>query len=65
MFSKLFDSIKDETDVIVLPEMFSTGFTMITGVAESMNGETVTWLKQEAQRKKCIITGSLLVGEKG
>src|SRR5436190_1771573 len=61
MFSKYFDSIKEETDVIVLPKMFSTGFTMITAVAESMNGETVTWLKQEAQRKKCIITGSLLI----
>jgi len=61
MFSNHFDSIKEETDIIVLPEMFSTGFTMNTAVAETMDGETVKWLKQEAQRKKCIITGSVLI----
>ncbi|SRR5258706_405008 len=65
MFSKHFDSVKEETDIIVLPEMFSTGFTMNTSAAEPMNGETVEWLKQEAQRKKCVITGSLLIEETG
>lgn len=61
MFSQHFDSVKEETDIIVLPEMFSTGFTMNTAAAETMDGETVVWLKQEAGRKKCIITGSLLI----
>ena len=65
MFSRHFDSVTEETDIIVLPEMFGTGFTMNTSVAESMSGGTVEWLKQEAQRKKCIITGSLLIHEAG
>lgn len=45
--------------------MFSTGFTMNTAVAETMDGETVQWLKREAQRKKCVITGSLLISDAG
>lgn len=65
MFSKHFDSIHEETDIIVLPEMFSTGFTMNTAAAETMNGETVEWLKLETKRKKCVITGSLLIGDGG
>src|SRR5258705_7798596 len=65
MFSNHFDSVREETDIIVLPEMFSTGFTMNAAVAENMNGETVAWLKQQAQRKKCVITGSLLIQESG
>ena len=66
MFSKHLNSVIEETDIIVLPEMFSTGFTMNTAAAESMDGETVKWLKLEAERKKCVIAGSLLVhdGEK-
>lgn len=66
MFSKHFDSIKEETHVIVLPEMFSTGFTMnAKTVAEKMDGQTVLWMTQEAKRKKCVITGSLLIEEAG
>ena len=65
MFSGHFDAVKEETDIIVLPEMFSTGFTMNTAVAETMTGETVAWLQQQAQRKKCVITGSLLVQDAG
>ena len=65
MFSSHFDSIKDETDIIVLPEMFSTGFTMHPGVAETMEGETLEWLTQESKRKQCIITGSVLILDAG
>ncbi|WP_136153045.1 nitrilase family protein [Flavobacterium sangjuense] len=56
----------EEVDLIVLPEMFSTGFTMNPkAVAETMQGETVSWLQHLAKAKNCAITGSLVIEEKG
>lgn len=53
-------------DLIVLPEMFSSGFTMNpTAVAETMNAETIMGLKQLAKAKNCAITGSLVIEEHG
>ena len=50
--------------IIVLPEMFSTGFSMQPSLlAESMNGETVRWLENTAKEKKSIITGSVIIKE--
>lgn len=55
-----------DVDLIVLPEMFSTGFTMNpAAVAETMDGETVLWLQHLAKAKDCAITGSLIIEEKG
>lgn len=45
--------------------MFSTGFTMNTAVAESMNGKSLQWLKEKAKEKNCAITGSLMITENG
>ena len=56
----------EEVDLIVLPEMFSSGFTMNPkAVAETMQGETVLWLQHLAKAKNCAITGSLVIEEKG
>jgi len=64
MFSEKIASVKDETDLIILPEMFSTGFTMNAEMmAEEMNGNTVRWMKDHALKKNCIITGSLIIKE--
>ncbi len=53
-------------DLIVLPEMFSSGFTMNPkAVAETRNGETITGLQQLAKAKNCAITGSLVIEENG
>lgn len=53
------------TDVIVLPEMFTTGFTMdASKVAEIMNQDTFKWLKQMSQRFQACIMGSYVVKEK-
>lgn len=65
MFDDLLDSVKEQTDLIILPEMFSTGFTMNTAVAESMNGKSLQWLKAKAKEKNCAITGSLMITENG
>jgi len=60
------DRIEGETDMIILPELFSTGFTMqASGVAESMDGRGVTWMKDIAKLKNCLLIGSLLIEEGG
>jgi predicted amidohydrolase len=54
------------TDLIVLPEMFTTGFTMSPErVAETMQGDTVVWMQSLAKAKNCAITGSLVIIEDG
>ncbi len=56
----------EDVDLIVLPEMFSSGFTMNPKtVAETMQGETVTWLQHLAKAKNSAITGSLVIEENG
>ncbi|HEX7413853.1 MAG TPA: amidohydrolase [Bacteroidia bacterium] len=62
-FNKLISSSK-ETDLIILPEMFTTGFTMQPSTnAESCEGKGLQWMKQKAAEKNCYITGSICVEE--
>ena len=62
VFSEKISSIKDKTDLIILPEMFSTGFTMnVKTCSETMSGKTVEWLKSKAKEKNCVITGSVII----
>lgn len=57
--------IREKTDLIVLPEMFSTGFSMNTvELAEEMNGPTMQWMLQQAKRFESVVTGSLIIKEK-
>jgi len=66
MFSSKLDAIKDVGDLIVLPEMFTTGFTMNPEKhAESMNGKAVMWMKEQAKKNNCVITGSFACVEDG
>jgi len=63
-FTQSIASITDHVDLIILPEMFSTGFTMnAEEVAESMSGETVSWMKAMAKKTDTAITGSLVIKE--
>ena len=58
-------SIRETTDLIVLPEMFSTGFSMDSeNLAEKMNGKTMKWMVEQAKKYKCVITGSIIIKEK-
>ncbi len=51
-------------DLFIIPEMFSSGFTMNPeNVAETMNGETVSWMKALALKKDCAVCGSLVISE--
>jgi len=63
-FSKKLDDITNQTDVVVLPEMFNTGFSMESKkLAESMNGKTVNWMKLKAEENDVAIVGSLIIEE--
>ena len=60
------NTITTSVDLILLPEMFTSGFTMnATSVAETMNGDTITWLKEKAEEKLALIIGSLVISENG
>lgn len=60
------EAIENRTEIVVLPEMFSTGFSMQPELfAEPMEGDTVKWMKEIAADNKIIITGSIIVKEKG
>jgi predicted amidohydrolase len=64
--TKLLDDCYTDTQLIILPEMFTSGFTMNPKkVAETMTGDTVKWLKQQAKTRNAAITGSLVIEENG
>jgi len=61
-FSSKISSISHPIDLIILPEMFTSGFTMNANqVAETMSGETIVWMKQLSKEKNAAITGSLII----
>lgn len=63
-FEEKINAIQETVDLIVLPEMFSTGFTMNpSAVAETMEGETVSWMVALAKKKNIAITGSVVITE--
>ena len=63
-FENRIDSIMEETDLIILPEMFNTGFSMNPErLAESMEGVTVRWMQKISADRKMDITGSVIINE--
>jgi len=55
-------AIPENTNLVILPEMFSTGFSMKPSIlAETMDGETIAWMKRMASSKKIILTGSIII----
>ncbi|MBN2166788.1 MAG: amidohydrolase [Marinilabiliaceae bacterium] len=53
-----------DIDLLILPEMFQSGFTMNPSVvAETMNGKTVLWMKHFAEKNNLAVTGSIVVQE--
>ncbi len=60
----IIQQITEQTDLILLPEMFQTGFSMnATVLAESMDANTIIWMRQKAQEKNCCIAGSFICKE--
>lgn len=53
-----------DTDLILLPEMFNTCFSMNTSLSEKMDGRSISWLKDIARKKNAAIYTSLMISNK-
>jgi len=63
-FDGLIDKFDKDRDLIVLPEMFSTGFTMnVEKCAQTIDGPAVQWMKKKAEEKNAVISGSVLIND--
>ncbi len=66
MFEEKINAIKEKTELVILPEMFSTGFAINPEkLAEKMDGATIEWMKRIASKKNIILTGSMIIEEEG
>lgn len=66
LFEKKIKELPQEVDLIILPEMFTTGFSMnAANLAEPVEGPTFQWMRKIASEKKAAITGSIIVSENG
>ena len=65
-YKSVISGITEPKHVVVLPEMFSTGFSMAPErLAEAMNGSSVRWMADMAVKHRCILTGSLIIEDNG
>jgi predicted amidohydrolase len=65
-FESIISPLENSTDLIILPEMFSTGFSMKTEeLAEEMTGNAVEWMRRMAKEVNAVITGSLMIRDGG
>ncbi|MDB5202249.1 MAG: aliphatic amidase AmiE [Ferruginibacter sp.] len=66
MLEEKIRSIPEQTEIVILPEMFSTGFSMNPAAfAEKMDGETVGWMREISAKNKIILTGSVIIEDEG
>ena len=66
LFATKFKGLRGTTDLVVLPEMFTTGFTMRSAeLAEGMDGHTVAWMREQANAMDAAIYGSVIIAEDG
>lgn len=65
-FTELLSAVPRPSDLIILPEMFSTGFTMnAAGNAGEMNGPAMRWMADMAKMRDSVICGSIIIKEAG
>ena len=66
MLEQKINRIEQKTEIVVLPEMFNTGFSMKPErLAETMDGESVEWMKRMSRENGIVLTGSLMIEEDG
>jgi omega-amidase len=66
MFDEKIHSITEPADIILLPEMFTTGFSMNPkGIAETWDGRALQYMKEWAKKKNAAICGSLMFEDEG
>jgi predicted amidohydrolase len=57
------EGIEADVDAVILPELFTTGFTMRSReLAEGMDGNSISWMQMTSDRYGCVIAGSLIIG---
>ncbi len=65
-FEILFNQLSKSTELVILPEMFTTGFSMKTEkLAEKMDGRSFAWLQEQASKINKIIIGSIIIKDQG
>lgn len=65
-FEECFTKVPLKSNLVILPEMFSTGFSMQPEqFAEPMNGETVQWIEEQAKKLNKHVVGSIIISEEG
>ena len=63
-YQTLIEDNNGNKDIIILPEMFTTGFSMEPEkLSEKMNGNTINWMKEISNKYNCAITGSIIIEE--
>lgn len=66
MLQEKIEAIKEKTEIVILPEMFTTGFSMRAELlAETIDGETMKWMERVAADNKIILTGSVIIEQNG
>jgi len=61
---RLLKDVPSKTNIVLLPEMFTTGFSMNTKeLGETMKGETVNWMKNIAKTRNFVVGGSIIIKE--
>ncbi|WP_346237488.1 nitrilase family protein [Niabella insulamsoli] len=64
-FEEKIKALSQKTEIVILPEMFSTGFSMnVHSLAETMDGSAVEWMKRVSAEQRIVLTGSLIIKEK-
>jgi omega-amidase len=66
LFERKIEALSDDVDLIVLPEMFTTGFSMnASELAELPNGKSFQWMQRMAADKQAAVTGSIITLDNG
>ena len=66
LFDAKLEQITTASDMIVLPEMFNTGFSMnAQNLSERMDGKSINWMKEKAKLMNQVVTGSLIIEDEG
>lgn len=66
MFGEKLRSLEEATDLLVLPEMFTTGFSMrVNKLAEQTDGPTLAWMQKQAANLNSVVTGSIIAEDGG
>lgn len=62
--SQKIDALPEQVQLVVLPEMFTSGFTMNpAAAAENMHGKSIEWMRKTSMKKQLALVGSLVIAE--